>query len=131
MNYSFWPVKHCFLSFCLNLILNSGLSPLLTEAEVFLNPSRTARFAGAYLEFLNRSRTGLKYAIPFPIFDLSDIDPISPRALLKPAIKNGYLAPTIEQRLKYQDWLHIYAKDRARLPPRMVALVDLYLVSLM
>ncbi|KAJ7843774.1 hypothetical protein B0H14DRAFT_2585553 [Mycena olivaceomarginata] len=91
------------------LFFLAGLSPLLTEAEVFLNPSRTARFTGAYLEFLNRSRTGLK-------------------ALLKPAIKNGYLAPTIEQRPKYQDWLHVYAKDRARLPPRIAALVDLYLL---
>ncbi|KAJ7831155.1 hypothetical protein B0H14DRAFT_2592907 [Mycena olivaceomarginata] len=30
------------------------------------------------------------------------------------------------QRLKYQDWLHVYAKDRAQLPSRMAALVDLY-----
>ncbi|KAF8168972.1 hypothetical protein K438DRAFT_242206 [Mycena galopus ATCC 62051] len=93
------------------LFFLAGLSPLLTEAEVFLNPSRTARFAGAYLEFLNRSRTGLK-------------------ALLKPAIKNSHLAPTVEQRLKYQDWLHVYAKDRARVPLRMAALVDHYLLKL-
>ncbi|KAF8156317.1 hypothetical protein K438DRAFT_2075885 [Mycena galopus ATCC 62051] len=99
------------------LFFLAGLSPLLTEAEVFLNPSRTARFAGAYLELLNRSRTGLKYAISFP-------------ALPKPVIKNGHLAPTVEQRLKYQDWLHVYAKNRARVLLPMAALVDHYLLKL-
>ncbi|KAJ7815370.1 hypothetical protein B0H14DRAFT_3476235 [Mycena olivaceomarginata] len=79
----------------------------VTEAEVFSNPSRTARFAAAYLQYLHRSRTGL-----------SD--------LLRPAMKDGYLAPTVQQRMRYLDWLHVYAKDQTKLPVRMAVLVDDY-----
>ncbi|KAJ7872465.1 hypothetical protein B0H14DRAFT_3860345 [Mycena olivaceomarginata] len=89
------------------LFFLAGLSLLLTEAEVFSNPSRTARFAAAYLQYLHRSRTGL-----------SD--------LLRPAMKDGYLAPTVQQRMRYLDWLHVYAKDQTKLPTRMAVLVDDY-----
>ncbi|KAJ6552966.1 hypothetical protein B0H19DRAFT_995362 [Mycena capillaripes] len=85
----------------------AGLSLLLTEAEVFSNPSRTGRFTVGYSEFLRRSRTGLG-------------------DLLRPAMKDGFLAPTIQQRLGYINWLHVYAKDRTRLPARMAILVDDY-----
>ncbi|KAJ7830755.1 hypothetical protein B0H14DRAFT_2365597 [Mycena olivaceomarginata] len=85
----------------------AGLSPFLTEAEVFTNPSRVARFCGGYFEFLHKSRTDLW-------------------KLLRPAMKDGYLAPTIQQRLGYIDWLHVYAKDRCKIPVRMAALVDDY-----
>lgn len=44
-------------------------------------------------------------------------------------MKSGYLAPTLRQRLGYIDWLHVYAKDRSRLPNRMAYLVDDYVVS--
>jgi hypothetical protein len=37
-----------------------GLSPLLTEAELFDNPSRVARFCGGYIEFMHKSRTDLQ-----------------------------------------------------------------------
>ncbi|KAK7016127.1 hypothetical protein R3P38DRAFT_2995242 [Favolaschia claudopus] len=79
------------------LFFLAGLSMQLTEAEVFTNPSRTARIALAYLQ-----------------------------ELLRPALHDGYLAPTKQQRLKYLDWLHVYAKDRTRLPERMAFLVDEY-----
>ncbi|KAJ7183593.1 hypothetical protein C8R46DRAFT_843602, partial [Mycena filopes] len=85
----------------------AGLSPFLTEAELFDIPSRVARFCGGYLEFLHRSRTGLW-------------------KLLRPALKDGYLAPTIPQRLEYLKWLHVYAKDRCTIPVRMAELVDRY-----
>ncbi|KAJ7694023.1 hypothetical protein B0H14DRAFT_3175162 [Mycena olivaceomarginata] len=88
----------------------AGLSPFLTEAEVFTNPSRVARFCGGYFEFLHKSRTDLW-------------------KLLRPAMKDGYLAPTIQQRLGYIDWLHVYAKDRCKIPVRMAALVDDYTKS--
>ncbi|KAK7000898.1 hypothetical protein R3P38DRAFT_3053515 [Favolaschia claudopus] len=89
------------------LFFLAGLSMQLTEAEVFTNPSRIARIALAYLQFLHRSETGLE-------------------ELLRPALHDGYLAPTKQQRLKYLDWLHVYAKDRTRLPERMASLVDEY-----
>ncbi|KAJ7780661.1 hypothetical protein DFH07DRAFT_765177 [Mycena maculata] len=41
-------------------------------------------------------------------------------------MKYGYLAPTTSQRLKYIDWLHVYGKDRSRIPVRMASLVDDY-----
>ncbi|KAJ7775308.1 hypothetical protein B0H16DRAFT_1684288 [Mycena metata] len=93
------------------LFLLAGLSLLLSEEEVFSNPSRTARFCAAYLQYLHRSKTGL-------------------RSLLSPAMKDGFLAPTKNQRLKYIDWLYAYTKDRARLPARMATLVDEYIVKL-
>ncbi|KAJ7302580.1 hypothetical protein DFH08DRAFT_826462 [Mycena albidolilacea] len=73
-----------------DVFLGIGLSLLLTEAEVFSNPSRTAR------------------------------------DLLRPAMKDGYLAPTVQQRMRYLDWLHVYAKDQTKLPARMAVLVDDY-----
>ncbi|KAJ7633534.1 hypothetical protein DFH06DRAFT_1139867 [Mycena polygramma] len=89
----------------------AGLSPLLTEEEVFSNPSRTARFCAGYLQFQDKS-----------LKDLS--------GLLRPAMHSGYLAPTTSQRLKYIDWLHVYAKDRSRIPVRMAELVDDYIERL-
>ncbi|KAJ7884555.1 hypothetical protein B0H14DRAFT_2700354, partial [Mycena olivaceomarginata] len=91
----------------LEIFFLAGLSPFLTEAEVFTNPSRVARFCGGYFEFLHKSRTDLW-------------------KLLRPAMKDSYLAPTIQQRLGYIDWLHVYAKDRCKIPVRMAALVDDY-----
>ncbi|KAJ7801266.1 hypothetical protein B0H14DRAFT_2615472 [Mycena olivaceomarginata] len=44
-------------------------------------------------------------------------------------MKDGYLAPTIQQRLGYIDRLHVYAKDRCKIPVRMAALVDDYTES--
>ncbi|KAJ7227608.1 hypothetical protein B0H12DRAFT_1148918, partial [Mycena haematopus] len=88
----------------------TGISPLLTEAEVFSNPSRVARLCGAYIEYQHKSRTGLQQ-------------------LLRPAMRDGYLAPTQRQRLGYIDWLHVYAKDRSKIPVRMAELVDDYVVQ--
>ncbi|KAK7025774.1 hypothetical protein R3P38DRAFT_3531633 [Favolaschia claudopus] len=42
------------------------------------------------------------------------------------AIKDGLLAPTQQQRLGYINWLHVYAKDRSKIPARMAELVDDY-----
>ncbi|KAJ7227611.1 hypothetical protein B0H12DRAFT_1148920 [Mycena haematopus] len=93
-----------------DVFLGIGISPLLTEAEVFSNPSRVARLCGAYIEYQHKSRTGL-------------------RQLLRPAMRDGYLAPTQRQRLGYIDWLHVYAKDRSKIPVRMAELVDDYVVQ--
>jgi hypothetical protein len=48
--------------------------------------------------------------------------------LLRPAMKDGYLAPTVQQRMRYLDWLNVYAKDQTKLPARMAVLVDDYTV---
>ncbi|KAJ6568160.1 hypothetical protein B0H10DRAFT_2355517, partial [Mycena sp. CBHHK59/15] len=79
--------------------------------EVFSNPSRTARFCAGYLQFQDRSLKGLS-------------------GLIRPAMCSGYLAPTTRQRLKYIDWLHVYAKDCSRIPVRMADLVDDYITQL-
>jgi len=47
-------------------------------------------------------------------------------SLLQPCLVDGILAPTIQQRLGYKKWLHIYAKDRVTLTPRMAKLRDAY-----
>lgn len=46
------------------------------------------------------------------------------RSLLQPYIHNGILAPTTEQRVKYADWLFVWAKERTAMPYRMAQLVD-------
>ncbi|GLB43851.1 hypothetical protein LshimejAT787_1500350 [Lyophyllum shimeji] len=38
----------------------------------------------------------------------------------------GLLAHTKQQRLKYKDWLYVYAKDLVRMPARLSVLVDDY-----
>ncbi|KAF8150353.1 hypothetical protein K438DRAFT_1865641 [Mycena galopus ATCC 62051] len=81
----------------------AGLSPFLTEAELFNNPSRVARLCRGYFEFLHKSHTSLWMG--------------------------GYLAPTTQHRLGYIDWLHVYAKDRCKIPYRMAKLVDDYVAQ--
>ncbi|KAJ7804316.1 hypothetical protein B0H13DRAFT_2491520 [Mycena leptocephala] len=81
----------------IELFFLAGLSPLLTEAELFDNPSR-----------------------------VSHRSPVIAFKLLRPAMKDGYLAPTEQQRLGYINWLHIYAKDRCKIPVRMAELIDNY-----
>ncbi|KAK7059561.1 hypothetical protein R3P38DRAFT_2836651, partial [Favolaschia claudopus] len=71
----------------IELFFLAGLSPQLTEAEVFDNPSRTARVGLSYRTYLHESETG----------------PPSN----SPAIKDGLLAPTQQQRLGYINWLHL------------------------
>ncbi|KAJ7088572.1 hypothetical protein C8R43DRAFT_956022 [Mycena crocata] len=52
------------------------------------------------------------------------------RSLLQPCIHNGVLAPTTDQRLRYADWLYVWAKERTALPLRMAELVDKYHLKL-
>jgi hypothetical protein len=42
----------------------------------------------------------------------------------------GILAPTKDQRLKYINWLHVYAKDKTEIPQRMKILLKDYNVRL-
>lgn len=50
--------------------------------------------------------------------------------LIRPCIKDGIFAPTMEQRLTYKDWLHVHGKSCARLAARHTFLVDDYHVRL-
>ncbi|KAF8152979.1 hypothetical protein B0H34DRAFT_677203 [Crassisporium funariophilum] len=93
------------------LFFDAGLSPFLTERELFDSPSRTARFCEAFWTFAHRSHIDLPQ-------------------LLKQCTIDGILAPTKEQRLTYKDWLHVYAKDRVRTSPRLAILIDEYKLQL-
>ncbi|KAK7029140.1 hypothetical protein R3P38DRAFT_3189368 [Favolaschia claudopus] len=95
----------------IELFFLAGLSPQLTEAEVFDSASRTARLVVAYRTYLHTSEVGLP-------------------DLIRPAMKDGILAPTEAQRLGYINWLHVYAKDRCKIPVRMAKLVDDYVVKI-
>ncbi|KIM34974.1 hypothetical protein M413DRAFT_14811 [Hebeloma cylindrosporum] len=85
----------------------AGLSPFLTEEEVFDSPSRTARLCEALWAYNYKSHTDL-------------------RPLLRKSLVDGILAPTEEQRLAYKDWLHVYGKARSRVTPRLSDLVQQY-----
>ncbi|KLO15001.1 hypothetical protein SCHPADRAFT_939128 [Schizopora paradoxa] len=89
------------------LFFMAGLSPFLTECEVFDVPSRVARLVEAYYAYCHRS--------------VNDV-----WELIRPALHDGILAPTREQRLKYITWLHVYGKKRSYMPPRMKELVDIH-----
>ncbi|KXN81811.1 hypothetical protein AN958_03741 [Leucoagaricus sp. SymC.cos] len=93
------------------LFFDAGLSLFLTEKEVFDCPSRTARLCEALWCYVHRSWTGLW-------------------GLVRPALHDGMLAPTLDQRLRYLNWLHVFAKDRTRVPQRMGELLDRYLHSM-
>ncbi|KAK7021680.1 hypothetical protein R3P38DRAFT_3541418, partial [Favolaschia claudopus] len=83
------------------------LSPFLTVYEVFSVPSRAARFILAFYCYVARTEEDVW-------------------GLLKPCIHNGILAPTTDQRLRYADWLFVWAKERTSVSPRMASLVDEY-----
>ncbi|KAF5319803.1 hypothetical protein D9611_012895 [Ephemerocybe angulata] len=92
----------------LELSFIAGLSPFLTEGDVFTDASRTARFILAFWCFARRSQEEIM-------------------SLIRPCIIDGALAPTNKQRERYpKSWLYVYAKDRMRVPPRMVSLLDNY-----
>ncbi|KAH7906202.1 hypothetical protein BJ138DRAFT_1117790 [Hygrophoropsis aurantiaca] len=70
----------------------AGLSVFLTEAEVFDDADRTARFCEAFWSFVSITHTKLD-------------------ALLSPCWQGYVLAATEEQRLKYSYWLHVFGKE--------------------
>ncbi|TFK59346.1 hypothetical protein BDN72DRAFT_905937 [Pluteus cervinus] len=86
----------------------AGVSPFLTTKEVIYCPSRVARLCEALWVYSERS-----------FDDLPE--------LLQKATHDTVLAPSLDQRLKYADMLHVFAKDKVRVPERMASLVDEYL----
>ncbi|KAJ6557148.1 hypothetical protein B0H10DRAFT_2201437 [Mycena sp. CBHHK59/15] len=89
----------------MELFFMAGLSPFLTVCELFSSPSRTARFLAAFYTYIDHGESNLW-------------------ALLQPCIHEGVLAPTTEQRLRYMDWLYVWAKDRVFMSRRMSQLLD-------
>ncbi|KAJ7716284.1 hypothetical protein B0H16DRAFT_1701414 [Mycena metata] len=92
----------------MELFFMAGLSPFLTLYEVFSNPSRAARFLLAFYSYIARAERDLW------------------KTIVQSAIHDGILAPTTDQRLRYGDWLYIWAKDKTLMPLRMACLVDEY-----
>lgn len=41
-------------------------------------------------------------------------------------MRNGLLAPTSAERMKFAGWLRVFAKDRAAMPLRLVAAINDY-----
>ncbi|KAJ7061361.1 hypothetical protein C8F01DRAFT_1369533 [Mycena amicta] len=85
----------------------AGIPPFLTAREVFTSPSRTARLVAAFYTYLKDGKDRLV-------------------SLLRPAMLEGVLAPTMEQRLQYAYWLYVWAKEQVRVSHRMKAAVDEY-----
>ncbi|KAJ7127476.1 hypothetical protein C8R46DRAFT_970612 [Mycena filopes] len=92
----------------MELFFAAGLSPFLTLHEVFSNPSRAARFLVAFYSHIARAERDLWQTV------------------VQPAIHNGILGPTTAQRLRYEKWLYVWAKDKTSVPPRMACLVDAF-----
>ncbi|KAJ7058953.1 hypothetical protein C8F01DRAFT_1147619 [Mycena amicta] len=85
----------------------AGIPPFLTAREVFTSPSRTARLVAAFYTYLKDGKDHLV-------------------SLLRPAMLEGVLAPTMEQRLQYAYWLYVWAKAQVQVSHRMKATVKEY-----
>ncbi|KAL0564640.1 hypothetical protein V5O48_017403 [Marasmius crinis-equi] len=77
----------------------AGISPFLPDYEVFGNPSRCMHVACAYYVFVFPCRGDSQPKI---------------WELVRRCIKGNLLAPTIQQRLEYQKFLAVYARDTVR-----------------
>ena len=91
-------------------------------------PSRVARLCLAIYAFETKSKEEIWWT--FINNSRGYVSDLIFRPLLRPCIVDGILAPTINQRLTYGAWLHVYAKSRCQLPERMAELTDVYIVSL-
>lgn len=97
----------------------------MTVYELFANPSRTARFLAAFYTYIHVGESNLWYIFSGWPSVLNEADPLYlHRPLLRPCIHDGVLAPTRDQRLRYSDWLYVWAKDRVLMSTRMADLVD-------
>ncbi|KAI0703990.1 hypothetical protein C8Q76DRAFT_732904 [Earliella scabrosa] len=85
----------------------AGLSPFLTEGELFQSPSRVARLCAAVWTFADRAHKQLP-------------------ALLKPCFVGFVLAPTDQHRLLFSLWLHVHAKQHVYMSVRMKVLHKAY-----
>ncbi|KAJ7637920.1 hypothetical protein DFH06DRAFT_1053934, partial [Mycena polygramma] len=83
----------------------AGLSPNLTEAEVFDSPSRTARLCAAYFHFGQEAHTTLW-------------------SFVKRFLVGYAICVRDEHRLLYGERLHVYGKDRAYVTARFSALLS-------
>ncbi|KAF9473611.1 hypothetical protein BDN70DRAFT_937309 [Pholiota conissans] len=77
----------------------AGLSPFLTEEEVFDSPSRTARLCCAFYSFAAVTYNGLW-------------------KLTKQHMYGYFVAISVEDRLKYSNFLHVWGKDRTFISER-------------
>ncbi|KAF4564956.1 hypothetical protein EYR40_011129 [Pleurotus pulmonarius] len=84
----------------------AGIPMHISVQDLCKSPSRVARLCLSLWEFARRSHTDLW------------------AELLRPAIVDGILAPTREQRRLYSNWLMVYGKSFAMVPRRMAALID-------
>ncbi|KAH9918448.1 uncharacterized protein B0H18DRAFT_1106941 [Fomitopsis serialis] len=78
----------------------AGISPYLREQEVFGNPSRLARLVLAYYTFVYKA-----------------VRKTWPRRV-KPCIRDGVMAPTVDERLRVGNTMCVWAKDKAGVSQR-------------
>ncbi|KAI0711284.1 hypothetical protein C8Q76DRAFT_53066 [Earliella scabrosa] len=85
----------------------AGLSPFLTEGEVFSSPSRVARLCAAVWTIADRAHREV-------------------RGLLEPCFSGFVLAPTEQHRLQFSHWLYLHGKQHVYMPARMKTLYEAY-----
>ncbi|KAF6748292.1 hypothetical protein DFP72DRAFT_1074556 [Ephemerocybe angulata] len=92
----------------LELFFMGGLSPFLTERDVFEDPSRTARLILALWCYQHHSIVNIA-------------------GLIRPCMVDLVIAPYKKQREGfYQKWIHVYSTDKVKVPMRMYnQLVDI------
>lgn len=52
------------------------------------------------------------------------------RSLLRKCIRNNVLAPTLDQRVSYKNWLHVYGKKKIEVTPRLCNLIKSFEVAI-
>ncbi|KAJ7064057.1 hypothetical protein C8F01DRAFT_1130227 [Mycena amicta] len=85
----------------------AGIPPFITARELFVSPSRTARFVAAFYTFIKATEDNLV-------------------SLLRPAMIEGVLAPILEQRLQFRFWLYVWAKAEVQMSKRLKACAEEY-----
>ena len=116
-----------WLRFC--YILSYRSLYLLTEHEVFTNPSHTARICKSFWSYKHKYAQCLPCVFPCSsVLHKLHLSNSLKGSLLNPCIQDCVLALSMKQHLHYQDWIHVYAKEQSAVTPHMAELFDDYKV---
>lgn len=109
------------------IIERLGLSPGLTEAEVFDSPSRTARLAGAYYHFVSQGQQHIRY-VPYILMQQTEHSYLH-RKLTRRFERDHTLAVSLQGRMAYSKYLHVWAQDGSYITRRHADLLTAFNVS--
>lgn len=110
----------------------SGIPIYASEARVFDDLSETIRLVLSFLAYalicINEKWCVQSFNLTLPVLRIGQLTYSIARPFVRRCIRHGMLAPTQKERLDYRKFLHVYARDDARISDRMAKLVEMYKV---